>query len=222
MSKLLNVFRLLVFWTVKWWHLDPPVTVLLNIITDVIRNVLLIAPETLQYLTCNGVRLSLRVPVILPTVLECVFTLSTWSTPSCVNVRPVPLPVWLTSRPPLFSSVIWTAMVVLCNLSSYRLSFVSCDGLTGMTILWGIGVTGVSRLVCFARLRCLPCLPAVRVWVTVLAVAMARAELTVPCRLAMMAELEMVVSLFAALEHIRATRLVTNLVLSILLICLIS
>lgn len=49
----------------------------------------------------------------------------------------------------------------------------------GMTTLCGIGVTGVSRLVCLAALRWAPCLWAVRVCVIVLVVATARAELTV-------------------------------------------
>lgn len=122
-------------------------TVLLNMITEVIRNVLFMAPETLQYLTCSGVRVSLSVPVMLPTVVACAFTLSTWSTPSCRSVRLVPLPVWLTSVPPLLWSVMWTAIMVLCSLSNYDLSLVWCVGLIGMTILCGIGVTGVSRLV---------------------------------------------------------------------------
>lgn len=117
-DRLLIVFPLLPFWTVKCWHLDPPVIVLLNIITEVIRKVLFIAPETLQYLTCSGVLVSFNVPVILPTVRACVFTLETWSTPSCRSVRSVPLPVWLTSRPPLFCEVIWTAIVFLCRPAS--------------------------------------------------------------------------------------------------------
>lgn len=58
--------------------------------------------------------------------------------------------------------------------------------------------------------------------VIVLAVAMTRADLTVPCRLAIIADREVSTALFVALEHIRITRLVTSLLLAILLICLIS